>query len=360
MPRTSLAALLRRQPRFQRRADQLIPEQRDLLRPLPAFHRVLIEGVHHVLTPIPSSEGSARQVLPGNDPRDDPGPTGRCVRGNSCWNRHPPQPGGQPGERSRPPLDAAATCHAVTGPITPAVPNRAVTAAVAAPNAASTSRHGDPSAFGTAWSTPASRATTVKCTRTASSRVPHPPQPAADRAGRHAQQHPDPAGDPDRPPAPQRRADHLGGVGPPQQHRDRQQHVRDQTPRAPGPPRPQRADPTHPTWPGPTPRREHPRAARATELPARQPGLDPNLICLYRDQRVPPCIQHGPPAAVFPDLRREGRCLHSDARHTDGADHQDQIPRHPSPPSATPLTVRTPVVVIRRDVQHTPGPCGRW
>ena len=43
-----LAALLRRQPRLQRRADQLIPEQRDLLRPLPAFHRVLIERVHHV------------------------------------------------------------------------------------------------------------------------------------------------------------------------------------------------------------------------------------------------------------------------------------------------------------------------
>jgi hypothetical protein len=43
-----LSALLRRQPRFQSRADQLIPEQRDLLRPLPAFHRFLIEPVHHV------------------------------------------------------------------------------------------------------------------------------------------------------------------------------------------------------------------------------------------------------------------------------------------------------------------------
>jgi hypothetical protein len=71
----------------------------------------------------------------------------------------PTEPSGQPGERSRPPLDADATCHAVTEPITPDVPNRAVTAAVAAPTAASTSRHGEPSAFGTAWSTPASRAT---------------------------------------------------------------------------------------------------------------------------------------------------------------------------------------------------------
>ena len=109
------------------------------------------------------------------------------------------EPNGQPGERSRPPLDADATCHAVTRPITPAVPNRAITAAVAAPTAASTSRHGDPSvacqrdgttvlpwpgwshqrgrrhpsAFGTAWSTPASRATTLKCTRTAANRAAH-------------------------------------------------------------------------------------------------------------------------------------------------------------------------------------------
>ena len=47
------------------------------------------------------------------------------------------EPSGQPGERSRPPLDADATCHAVTGPKIPDVPNRAVTAAVAAPNATS-------------------------------------------------------------------------------------------------------------------------------------------------------------------------------------------------------------------------------
>ena len=84
----------------------------------------------------------------------------------------PTAPSGQPGERSREPDDAAATCHAVTGPITPAVPNRAVTAVIAAPSAATMSRHGVPMAFGTAWSTPASRATTMKCTRTSSNRVP--------------------------------------------------------------------------------------------------------------------------------------------------------------------------------------------
>ena len=85
----------------------------------------------------------------------------------------PTAPSGQPGERSREPDDAAATSHAVTGPITPAVPNLPVTAVVAAPNAASTSRHGVPMAFGTDWSTPANLATTMKCTRAGSSRAPH-------------------------------------------------------------------------------------------------------------------------------------------------------------------------------------------
>jgi len=52
-------------------------------------------------------------------------------------------PAGHPGERSRPPDDAAATCHAVTGPTIPAArTGPAVTAAVAAPTAASTSAHG--------------------------------------------------------------------------------------------------------------------------------------------------------------------------------------------------------------------------
>jgi hypothetical protein len=45
------AALLRRQPGLQRRADQLIPVKRHLLRPLPAFHRVLIEAAHHSADP---------------------------------------------------------------------------------------------------------------------------------------------------------------------------------------------------------------------------------------------------------------------------------------------------------------------
>ena len=96
-----------------------------------------------------------------------------CRQGQLVLDPAPTAPSGQPGGRSRPPDDAAATCHAVTRPRTPAVPNLAITAAAAAPNATSTSRHGDPKAFGTARSTPASRATSTKCTRTADSREPH-------------------------------------------------------------------------------------------------------------------------------------------------------------------------------------------
>src|SRR5664279_5695260 len=161
------AALLRRQPRLQRRADQLIPEQRHLLRPLPAFHRVLIVGVHHVPGPLSSSgelpDRCCRAMTLATIP-DRPG----CRQGELVLDPAPTALPGQPGERSRPPDDAAATCHAVTRPRTPAVPNLAITAAAAAPNATSTSRHGDPMAFGTARSTPASRATSTKCTRPAS------------------------------------------------------------------------------------------------------------------------------------------------------------------------------------------------
>jgi len=66
--------------------------------------------------------------------------------------------------------------------------------------------------------------------------------------------------------------------------------MRDQTPSAPRTPWTERPDPTDPTRSGEAPRGEHPRAIRTLELPAAQPRLDPDLICLYRDQRVPPCI----------------------------------------------------------------------
>ncbi len=84
----------------------------------------------------------------------------------------PGQAGGQPGASSRPAEHAAATCHPVTGPSTPAAPNRPVTATVTAPSAASRSRYGQPSALGTGRSTPARRATPSRYSRTASSREP--------------------------------------------------------------------------------------------------------------------------------------------------------------------------------------------
>lgn len=86
-----------------------------------------------------------------------------------------PAPGpatGHPGARSRPPEQAAATCQAVTGPSTPTGPNRPVTATLAASNAASRSRHGQPNALGTGRSTPALAATCNRSNRTASNLVP--------------------------------------------------------------------------------------------------------------------------------------------------------------------------------------------
>ena len=102
-------------------------------------------------------------------------------------------------------------------------------------------------------------------------------------------------------------APHRGRIGPPQQRRDRQQHMRDQARHAPAPPGPQHPDPTNPAWPGPLPRRQHTRAIRAPHAAGRQPGLDQNLIHLYRDQRVPPCIRARPSRSyVYPEIPREG------------------------------------------------------
>jgi hypothetical protein len=131
----------------------------------------------------------------------------------------------------------------------------------------------------------------------------------------------------------QRRTDHLGRIRPPHQHRDWQQHVCDQTRRAPGSSPPQHlGEPVHTTRRRPPPRAQHLPAARTLDLPGGQPRLDSNLISLYRHQRVPPRIQHGPPAAVFHDIRREGRRhLHrmhsSEAQNSDGADNKDQLKR---------------------------------
>ena len=218
-------------------------------------------------------------MLPGNDPRDDPGARPRCVRGNSCWPRHPPNPAANPGERSRPPLDAAATCHAVTGPITPAVPNRAVTAAIAAPTAASDVPPRRAERF---------RHRLVHPGQPGHHREMHPdrlqpgappPQPAADRARRHAQPHRDPAVTKAGRPRRQRGADHLDGVRPSQQHRDRQQHVRDQAATRTGLAAAAASRPHAPDDAGPSPTEREPprrpgnRAARPSAVTRPEPDL---------------------------------------------------------------------------------------
>ena len=247
-------------------------------------------------------------------------------------------PGGQPGDSSRPAEQAAATCQALTGPRTPNAPNRPLTAAVAAPNAASTSRHADPRALGTTRSTPARWATPSNHVRTASNRPPitrNQPRTLTAGTPNLAPDHPMPR--PTRP-GHQRRTDHLDPIRTPQQHRDRQQDMGDQTHGATGPPRVQHPRKTLDTaWARPPPRTQRAQTIRTDHLPRRQPRLDPNLICLYRHQRVPPCIQHGPPAAVLHDTSGRAVVVSTQlTRRSDGDDETDQhtnqsLRRRPKP-----------------------------
>jgi hypothetical protein len=73
----------------------LIPVQRDLLRPLPAFHRVLIEGAHHWPDPY-ASEGSpdrcCRAMTLATIP-DHPGPASGATRVGT-GTHHTPRPTG--------------------------------------------------------------------------------------------------------------------------------------------------------------------------------------------------------------------------------------------------------------------------
>src|SRR6478609_10366332 len=119
--------------------------------------------------------------------------------------------------------------------------------------------------------------------------------------------------------------------------------MRDQARHAPAPPGPQHPDPTNTAWTGPPPRRQHTRAIRARHAAGRQPGLDQNLIHLYRDQRVPPCIRARPSRSyVYPDIPREGRCpfplLVTLTVPTTG--HKSRRPHEPS--SANPMTFPVP------------------
>lgn len=182
----------------------------------------------------------------------------------------------------------------------------------------------------------------------------HHPQPAPRR------RHRNPKRRPDRPmPRPtsaghQSRTNHLDRIRTPQQHRDRQQNMGDQTHRAARPPRVQHPRPAVDTARAcPPPPPQHTGAIRAADLPSHQPRLDPNRISLYRHQRVPPCIQHGPPAAV--PTTRAGGPLSSQLNLLDTltvTTRQTNTPTRPPPPSATSTTYNNPNVVIQNDGQH--------
>ena len=95
---------LRRQPRIQRRADQLIPEQPDRLRLLASLLLILRQPPQ-----APLNDARCPNPLPGSHLREDyPIDTGR-VRGNSCCTGRRRIAGGHPGASSRPPLPATAT-----------------------------------------------------------------------------------------------------------------------------------------------------------------------------------------------------------------------------------------------------------
>jgi len=160
---------LGRQLRVQRRTDHLVAEQRHLLGPLSTLDVVLFGCAHRCNTSIregTSPAGTGRSATFARIPGPASAHQGQLVL-------HPAAgpAGGHPGASSRPPEQPAATCQAVTEPTTPTAPNRPVTAAVAAPNAASRSRHGQPSAVGTGWSTPARMATCSRYSRVLSKRA---------------------------------------------------------------------------------------------------------------------------------------------------------------------------------------------
>jgi hypothetical protein len=107
--------------------------------------------------------------------------------------------------------------------------------------------------------------------------------------------------------------------------------MRHQTLAAATPPRPQHPrDPMHTTRPCPTPRTQHPRAARAADLTGHQPRLDSNRIRLYRHQR---CLRasarpsrHRPPRHDTGGPLSSSSARFSRSRHSDDADHHNHQP----------------------------------
>ena len=348
--------------RFQRRADQLIPEQRDRW-PVPGVSHRPIGNVF--LTPFvrcSAARSCCRAMTPATIPDHPP-----LCRVNSCCRTR---------SRDRSANQVREADHHWTRRHLPRRhradhPGRAEPAGHRGPRHVHRGDHvppPDPDALGTARSTPPA-ATVRNAPPHRLQRGPPPPQPAADRRSRHAEQQPDPpmtpaprgppATRPRSPAASARRSSTVTGNNTCVTRHPAQRARRGRS--------------------GPTPRtttrdrakphgREHPSGNRARHLPARQPGLDPNLIGLYRDQRVPP-HPHGPPRCP-PRPTAGGPLSNSVARHTDGADHQDQPHTHAATqignvtdehlPAARHPERRSTIVVTRSSTHRSGFLPGSW
>ena len=307
----------------------------------------------------PSSRGAAqtrcRAVTPATMTHPRPQRQGQLVLRDPA-----PGAGGQPGDSSRPPLHATATRAAVTAPITDRSPNRAAIAARAAPTAATTSPHPDPVAFGIDTSTPAATATERNQCRTTSAR------PVITRSQPRTVDPGIPNRAPIRrcpPPAAfdhHRRPDQLRDIGPAQQQRHRQQHVRHQTRPAPRPPRPhRRGRPT--TW------RERAKPHR-TNTPSGHDGHDTSPAANRDSTR-----SESTSTVTISAFRTTHGAAEGSAKKSAGAPctHQfldtltvqtTKINPTPTPTttSAASTTTQHPVVVIPRDGQQAARCAACW
>jgi hypothetical protein len=247
---------------------------------------------------------------------------------------------------SRPPVAADANTHRQP------IPSRLAAASPAAPTAATASANGLPD--GSRRTNPASSHNAQRhrsCDRKpalrgrSANRVNHPRNvergtPTAATMRRC----PKPAA----PHGLQRPTDQLHPVTAADQHRGRQQHMRDLTTAATPPPRTHplpSSSTTHRSLSSPTPRAKLPAVARRTRQRARlQIGLDADRVtayrrhgCAYRSKRPSRC----PP-------RLAGRASHVQGP-TDPAPHPPAR-QTTAPPSPPPLTLYAPVVLISRGV----------
>ncbi len=338
-----LAALLGRQPLIQGRADQLIAEQSDRLRPLAAL--VLLQ--RHLLGSPLQWQGCNR--LPGRrlgeDHRSSCAASGaiRVAQGQLRGEV-------QPGVSSRPPLAATATRSGVTAPSNPAAPKRNLIAAVAVATAANTSRHAQPVPSGILTSTPAATATPRNQTRTASSRDParrsQPRTVAPEHLGsrRSGDAQPPRTGG-QRSPNPFRR------IRSAQKHHPRQQHVGDRARPAACPP----PQPLDLSGPGIPPAAQHTDPTRrAADPTGRQPRLDVDRVSLYRHHRCLQPLQRGTPQAGqdFSGVPRTHQFLVTLTVHTNKINPATT----PTATSAASMKKGHPVVVIQRDGQRLRGP----